>query len=201
MNVEAYILIGGRSSRFGSDKALAEIGGKTLAERARDILRQSIPDHPISFVGDPEQFGAEAVRIDVPIISDRIAGRGPLGGLHTALENAKSEWIFLLACDLPMMTSEFLSRLSEECSDDLDAVVPEQPDGRMQPLCAFYRVPAALRIVNEIIATKPDAAMMAVIDGLKTKVVASDDEDIWTNLNTVEKLAEIARKLSDSEPI
>ncbi len=34
MDVDAFILIGGRSSRFGTDKAFAEFSGQTLAERA-----------------------------------------------------------------------------------------------------------------------------------------------------------------------
>lgn len=207
MNVEAYILVGGKSRRFGSDKALAKIDGTTLAERATDTVLRAIPNGPIFFIaGGSEDLASEGRRLSTPLICDQIIDRGPVGGLHAALVNAKSEWIFLFACDLPLMTSGFISRLLDECSDGLEVVLPEQPDGRLQPLCAFYRVGAALPAVEKVIDTNPNAAMMAVIDKLKARIVRPEESadlppDIWTNVNRQEDLAKIARKLSHRESI
>lgn len=207
MNVEAYILVGGKSKRFGSDKALAKIDGITLAERARNTLLGALPNSPVFFIaGESGSVAGEARRLNMPVISDQIVDRGPVGGLHAALVNAKSEWVFLFACDLPMMTSGFISGLLDECSDEVDAVLPEQPDGRFQPLCAFYRVAAALSGVEKVIDSNPNAAMMAVIDRLKARIVRPEESadlppDIWTNVNRREDLDEIARKLSHRESI
>lgn len=200
MNIEAYILVGGKSSRFGSDKAVAEIGGTTLVMRAMEIVRDAFPESPIYFVaGDPNRF--ELGMLNAPVIFDQVADRGPVGGLHAALSNARSEWIFLFACDLPLMTSEFISQLHSEWDEGFDAVVPEQPDGRKQPLCAFYRVEPTLKLVSEMLDANPTAAMMAVIDKLKVRVVRSDVAELWTNMNRAEDLEEIARKLLQAEPI
>ena len=42
MNIDAFILVGGRSSRLGHDKPFVEIGGITLVERADAIIRAGI---------------------------------------------------------------------------------------------------------------------------------------------------------------
>ena len=52
--IDAYILIGGRASRFGSDKAIAEFGGETLAERALATAREALPECRLSFVARNE---------------------------------------------------------------------------------------------------------------------------------------------------
>lgn len=72
------VLAGGRSSRFGSDKALAEIGGRTLLDRALTTLARQCDAVVV------------AGRDDVPgtALADRPrAGMGPLGGLCAALHH------------------------------------------------------------------------------------------------------------------
>lgn len=70
------VLAGGQSSRFGSDKALAALGGRTLLERAVAALEAQCDG--VIVVG----------RGDMP---DRPrAGMGPLGGINAALHHAAS---------------------------------------------------------------------------------------------------------------
>src|SRR5687767_3437220 len=105
MSVEAFILVGGRSSRLGRDKAFEHVGGMTLAERALNAVRDSRIAEKIFFVtGNKVEFAIEAARLDALFVFDVIEGRGPLGGLYTALTHAAGEWVFLLACDLPLVT-------------------------------------------------------------------------------------------------
>ena len=92
MDIEAYILIGGRSSRLGRDKAFVEIGGRTLARRALDTVRESGIAVKTTFVaGSETQFAVEAITLDAPFIFDLIPDRGPLGGLHTALSYTQTQ--------------------------------------------------------------------------------------------------------------
>src|SRR5687768_4973345 len=134
MDIEAYILIGGRSSRLGRDKAFASVGGKPLTEHAVQIVNAGLEPVKTTFVaGNAAQFAIEAITLDVPCVFDLIPDRGPLGGLHAALSYARTPWIFLLACDMPLLTSEFLKLLASHVGRDFAAVVPEQPDGRIQP--------------------------------------------------------------------
>ncbi len=152
MEIEAFILIGGRSSRFGCDKAFAEVGGHTLAERSLTTVRVSGISSRVTFVaGSETQFAIESIMLDAPFIFDLYADRGPLGGLHAALSYAQTPWIFVLACDYPGVTAAMIALLAGKIPDPYGAVLPEQADKRPQPLCAFYNVETALPLVETTI--------------------------------------------------
>lgn len=204
MDIEAYILIGGRSSRLGRDKAFVEIGGKTLAERALDMVRSSGIALKTTFVaGSETQFAIEALTLKAPFIFDLSEGRGPLGGLSAALSYAQTSWILVVACDYPFMSPEFLKFLAGCISDEFGAVAPEQPDGRLQPLCAFYKVEAALPIVQEIIERPPVSPPMSeIVYKLTPKIVKpaeyshlTGSDHFFTNLNTPDDVKEIEKLL------
>jgi len=208
---EAYILVGGRSSRFsGGEKPSALMGGKTLAENAVDIVRSGLPGSPVSVVArDAEQFAEEAGRLGVGHVHDRLEGGGPLGGLFAALANCDSEWLFLFACDMPLMSPDVIADLWKLCGPGFGVVLPRQADGRLQPLCAFYNVVEAMPVVETFIHRPGgNAAMRELIAALDVQVVEHDeigvDPIVWTNVNTSEDLAaasEIQRKLSSNREI
>lgn len=208
---EAYILVGGSSTRFeGGEKPFARFEGRTLAENAVEIIRVALPGSNIFFVArDEDQFEEEARRLNMERINDRIVGRGPLGGLFSALAHCESEWLFLFACDMPLMSPDLIQRLWGLCEPHFGAVVPRQGDGPLQPLCAFYRVVETLPVVENLVH-RPDkaAAMMSVIDALDVRIVEPEeihaDPAVWTNVNTIEDLdalSEIERKLSGGNQI
>lgn len=84
------VLAGGKSSRFGSDKALAELGGRSLLARAVDALATCCDQ--VIVVG---RDGAPALTIpDWPC-----AGMGPLGGIAAALRHAeRAQFDSVLTC-------------------------------------------------------------------------------------------------------
>ncbi len=166
MQMDAYILIGGRSSRMGRDKASLELEKATLAERAASLAGSALPDATVKYVAaNVEQF------CGFDVICDIEPHRGPLGGLHAALMHAKKNWIFLLACDLPFVSVELIRFLASQVSDTLDAIVPFQPDGRLQPLCAFYRVNACIGAVEELLIRTPTQPLHAVFDNVRTRKI------------------------------
>ena len=197
MNIEAYILVGGRSTRFGSDKALAVTDGISLAERAYLLMSELFGSENVSFVArDQQTFATEASRLEARVVYDVIEDRGPLGGLYTALTNASGEWIFLFACDLTDVTWSYISALKGKISETYDVVIPEQPDGKLQPLCAFYKVSQTLPIVRNMLDQDGKTpAMMSLIDQLEARV-ARDKEFViyppvaFTNVNHPSDLEE-----------
>ena len=212
MSLEAYILVGGRSSRFAAgDKALAKFNGGTLAEHALETVRSAFPASKIFFIArDAVQFEQEAARLGTLYVYDIIENRGPLGGLYTALQNCSSEWIFLFASDMPLVTADLLKTLWDKRDDGVGVVLPEQPDGRLQPLCAFYNVANAGPVVEALIHRPgPPAAMMAAVDALKPRVIRPSEFDsvpdtVFSNVNTTEDLdtaVKIKRKLSGTGEI
>jgi molybdopterin-guanine dinucleotide biosynthesis protein A len=202
-NIEAFILIGGRSSRLGTDKAFVELGGRTLAQRAVEDVRRGLSPERITMVaGSSTQFAIEAITADTPFIFDLLEGRGPIGGLHAALSYASTPWIFVLACDYPFVSSELIGLLADNVDDEYGAVVPEQDDGRLQPLCAFYKVETARAIVEEIIERpRVSPPMHEVVDLLNPLVVKfskygdlDGSEEFFVNINTVEDLERARRR-------
>lgn len=213
MDIDAFILIGGRSSRLGRDKAFAQFGGETLGERAVNTIQEGLSPRRITFVAaNAAQFGIEAIRAGVPFVFDLVEGRGPLGGIHTAISYAQTDRIFILACDYPFVSRELLSLLSGIISEQFGAVIPEQPDGRLQPLCAFYRVATARPIVEEIIQRpRVPPPLHEIVRRMNPRIVEPAEysnlpgaDHFFVNVNTIEDLErafKIERKLFGEKDI
>ncbi|MGH1489913.1 MAG: molybdenum cofactor guanylyltransferase [Acidimicrobiales bacterium] len=91
------VLCGGRSSRFGSDKALADAGGRLLGQTVVDALREALVD-PVVAIG-----GSAGPTLGLPTVPDLRPGDGPLGGLATALLWAKTGPVVVVPCDLVLL--------------------------------------------------------------------------------------------------
>lgn len=139
---EAFILAGGASSRMGADKSQLLLDNQTLVERITATLRM-VTDS-VSLVG-----GA-AASSNLPLVADVYPKWGALGGLHAALTACRHEWAIVVACDLPLVTAELFHCLAS-LRGEHDAVVPIQPDGRPQPLAAFYSAAPCRRVATELI--------------------------------------------------
>lgn len=127
----AIVLAGGRSLRMGKDKTQLPWGQYTLLEQAVRRLRYLTDDILVVEGAFPSRKlqGARSVL-------DRYAGRGPLGGIHAGLLEAKYEAVFVLSCDMPFVTVELASFLLTKL-DGFSAVTPKY-GGRVEPLCSVY---------------------------------------------------------------
>ena len=128
-----YVLVGGRSSRMGRDKALLPFrGGPLVRSVARAV---ELAAGSVTLVGHPRRYRP----LGFPAIADDYPGQGPLGGILTALRHTFADWNLFAACDMPGLSAEFLRRLLDaaERSGAL-ALAPAGPSGRPEPLCAVY---------------------------------------------------------------
>lgn len=115
----AYILAGGRSQRFGTDKARAEIAGEPMLLA---IARQVDP-HVSSVTAIADRAGRYD-DLGVRTIADLTPHLGPLGGLLTALRDAQTQdasHLLLLACDQPRVGQSWILQL--RASDDPPDIV------------------------------------------------------------------------------
>src|SRR5438128_5766703 len=149
-DVQGFILVGGASSRMGADKSQLRFGRQTAVERITTALHSATAQ--VFLVGsrpEPADPGLEIVR-------DVHERWGALGGIHAALSVCQAEWAAIVACDLPFVTGDLFLRLfvlaQRTRLEVLDAIVPVQPDGRPQPLCAFYRQESCLKEAERLIA-------------------------------------------------
>jgi molybdenum cofactor guanylyltransferase len=134
-DIEGFILAGGASSRMGADKATLKLGEQTFIERIAEMLAELVMHENIRIIGDRR----ETLRWKV--VADVYKNCGALGGIHSALAHARSPWIAVVACDLPFVTGDLFRRLASlrrTTTEEFDAVVPVQPEGHLQPLCALY---------------------------------------------------------------
>lgn len=107
------LLVGGASSRFGSPKALAEIGGETFAERGRRVLAEACDE--VLVVG-------KAGELPFAVVDDGSAVRAPIAGVVAGLRAAANDVCVFLPVDCVRVTPDVLRVLGEACRD---AAVPQ----------------------------------------------------------------------------
>ena len=128
------MLVGGRSSRMGRDKALLPYRGLPLAKWIASAVAQSAGN--ATLVGSTELYSG----VGLPVISDLFPGEGPLGGILTALSHSNAGWNLSVACDMPEIDAGLLTRLLDRArQSEADVLLPVTAEGRPQPLCAVYR--------------------------------------------------------------
>ena len=125
------ILAGGKSTRFGSDKALATIKERPLIGRVKNVLG-SIFNNLLIVANRQDEYAF----LELDIFPDIIPALGPMGGIYTGLQSMKDEWGFFAACDMPYIRPKLVRRMFE-LHPGFDVVAPRI--GRMiEPLHAFY---------------------------------------------------------------
>ncbi len=144
--MDIWIIAGGRSSRFGSNKALAPWKNKTLIETVTGAAR-SITEQVFIIANDPRPY----LDFGLPVIPDLFPGLGPLSGLHSALYHAESRRIFLLACDMPLVQPDFMAWMMT-LKTRASVIIPEGLTG-MEPLHAIYHT-KLLPLVEERLRNK-----------------------------------------------
>lgn len=129
-DVTGVILVGGKSSRIGREKAFLPVGGVPVFERVLDVLRKHL--EKVILVGDrPERFA----KYGLPIYPDIYAGSS-LGGLYTGLHVSGTHYVFVAPCDLPFASGGLLQYLVS-LREGYDVVVP-MTSGYPEPLFALY---------------------------------------------------------------
>jgi molybdenum cofactor guanylyltransferase len=129
----AVLLAGGRSQRMGRDKAALTLGGQVLWLHQMGTLRSILP---AEFFISGRSEGPYAGH-GVEIVPDRAPGEGPLSGLVASLHRVRTDWLVVLAVDLPRMSSSFLAGLLERACASGKGIVPCEQD-RFHPLAAVY---------------------------------------------------------------
>lgn len=125
-------MAGGKSSRFGTNKALASIGGKPLIERVVGVMGR-VFDRTVLITNTPEVYGF----LGLPMIEDLVKGMGPLGGIYTALKTLPEGAVFCVGADMPCLR-EGLIRHMVEVRGHYDVVVP-RVGWKIEALHALFR--------------------------------------------------------------
>jgi molybdopterin-guanine dinucleotide biosynthesis protein A len=144
-DVTGVILAGGKSSRFGRNKAFALVRGIPLTERVAAVMGNTF-EKVIIITNAPEEYR----HLCLPMHEDLIKGIGPLGGIYTALSAMSTEWGFVTACDMPFLKQGLLLHMLS-LRPGHDAVVP-RVGWKIEPLHALYKK-SCLKHIRDIIAS------------------------------------------------
>ncbi|MEI5906294.1 molybdenum cofactor guanylyltransferase [Bacillus spongiae] len=136
-NTVGVVLSGGASRRFGSFKAKATYKGEYFFRIAENALTPHVDK--VVVISHPELTSWIKENSNALVVEDlhQYKGLGPLAGIFTAMQTLESYWYFVLSCDVPYITSDIISKISQGKSVLFDGIVP-YIEGRLQPLVAMY---------------------------------------------------------------
>ena len=126
------LMCGGKSSRMGKDKYALLYNNLPLYKPALNTLQQFCNEIIISCnVAFPE-FA------DFTVVEDDVKEIGPMGGIYSCLKRSSTRYNIVLACDMPLVNGELMTRLLDTTAT-YDAIVP-LVNGWPEPLYAIYNV-------------------------------------------------------------
>lgn len=134
MLTAGFVLVGGRSTRMGRDKALLPWNSAPLVKGIAASVQAAAGS--VNLIGDPARYG----HLGYDCLPDSRPGFGPLAGIETALASRRGELNLITACDMPGLERTWLRSLLESAaqSDALCTLLVDS-SGIPQPLCAVYR--------------------------------------------------------------
>ena len=172
--INAYILTGGQSRRLKTDKSLVQLNGQTLTKIVHQKLILILDN--VYIVGKENRFPGYNFIPDIKPV------QCPLNGIVTALEHTQNDWIFIIACDLPLVKIISIYSLYNKIKSTAKVVLPIV-GYNLQPLCAFYHK-SILKDFNNAI-DKGKYSLIKLLDQVEaTKVIIpSEDEVQFLNIN------------------
>jgi len=191
-NIAGALLLGGASTRMGSDKARLELDGVALATRTACLLDALFEE--VLLVGGEPPADAPGRRVADPD-GPRCALRGVVG----ALAAARADRVLVVATDLPLLTPELLLALA--AWPEADVVAP-RVGARLEPLCAVYsrralaaaraRLAAGRLALHELIAELSlqtlEAADLRAVDPTDRALANANTPEEWTALSVRRRL-------------
>ena len=173
IKASAFILIGGESKRFGSPKWQANINGRSILDRIwgacngfenKYVIGKEKPDS-----------------ISYSFIKDELDIQAPINGLYTAFNNAKTDWILLLSCDLPLIAKSVFETLWESKTKNISAIIPKT-NGITQVTCGFYHKRMVPILENEI--QNGNYSLIKLLEKINSTFIDFGDDQRLINMNT-----------------
>jgi molybdopterin-guanine dinucleotide biosynthesis protein A len=168
-NVTAVILAGGRSTRFGADKGLAEWNGRRLVDHVLDRLPAERLDTVLVLREEQDDGSWPGITI---VHDDPTRNEGPLRGVVRGLAACRTPWAWVVACDQPLINAGLLRGLLTAAGTGDLPVIPEW-QGRLQPLTGLYATAC-----GPLLEKCGDLGEQSLIGALKTigfRIFSEDD--------------------------
>ena len=189
--MKAAILSGGRSRRMGRDKSFMLLDGEPLIRRVANTLAEVFDE---VFAVSNRRKGYE--ELGLRVVKDVLPGNDSLGGLHAAVSQVPGSYVFVAACDMPLLQPSLLRHMAGR-ADGWDVVLPIK-NSWGEPLCALYSGACEPHIRRSI----QDDQLKLIAFHENVRVLRIEEEEWRTvdpdglsfvNVNTPEDFAVIGR--------
>ncbi len=190
MHATGIILAGGKSSRMGEDKGLVLLNGKPMIQYVVEALKEVVSD--ISIISNNESYH----KFGIPVYSDIIKDKGPVGGIYTGLYHSKTELNFCISCDVPMISSDFIFWLLNR-SGNAFVTLPMYKD-KVHQMIGVYSKQVLSNFQESV--EKGHLKLSQVNNDMACEIIdiekeyANFDELIFSNINTKNELTSIAHE-------
>lgn len=185
----AAILAGGESSRFGADKAFADLGGRPMIAHVAQRLGGGAG---LAVVGHQQ---AAALLGAAALTDPAEAVRGPLAGVLAGLDWAAGEgadWLVTAPCDAPLIPDTLAQILIAAAETQQAQAAFAATASGLHPLCAAWR-PALAATLREYFRRGVHPAVRELAPDAAR--VMFEDEEAFMNVNTPEDLARALARL------
>jgi molybdopterin-guanine dinucleotide biosynthesis protein A len=181
------LVAGGSATRMGgAPKGLLRIGGQPIAARSIALFLRTFGGALI-VANDPAPYAS----LGVPIVPDRLRGRGAPGGLHAALAAVATPWVFAAGCDMPFLDERAIALLARH-RDGVRAVLV-RTRGRLEPLHAFWSR-GCLPVLEELLAGG-SPSLQDLARAVDARIV---EEDEWRAVDPTSRSLENANTPEDA---
>jgi molybdenum cofactor guanylyltransferase len=180
------ILAGGQSRRMGRDKALLPVD--PLASESIEAITLLHQTCAVAKSCTEKVFVLSSTPYNLPLgcqwISEDPPYQGPLKAFAGCLGQIESEWILLLACDLPYLDAQVLQRWIGELEQvpvSSIAYLAPHPKG-WECLCGFYR--STCRTSLEQFVANGGDSFQAWLQNQPVQAISNPDPQMLVNWNS-----------------
>lgn len=179
---------------MGKNKAFLELDGKPLIEKNLALLESLFSEVLISS-NTPELYWNYREKV----VQDQYSSSGPFGGLQACLEEARTEYGFFVACDIPLLDPDLIQFMAS-LTEGYECVVPRTEDG-LHPLFAFYHkscLPKIEDFLKDDHFKVVDLIPLLSVRYVEEKELArfGDPRLLMCNVNTPEEWFEFQKKFN-----
>ncbi len=189
-NITLALLAGGKASRMGgTNKALLKHNGKTFVEIILSNLGEVFPK-TIIIANEVETYA----QLGVSVYADIFKEKGPLGGIHSALYNTKTEHVFAISCDMPLASAQIASQIAAIAIEAQSyAYVPKVAE-MLEPLFAVYSR-NGLNTLTKLLEHNNNVPIRTYLNIIPTQYIelpnTPETQKCFTNINTQSDFREL----------
>jgi molybdenum cofactor guanylyltransferase len=188
-HITGIILAGGKSSRIGSDKGFLLLKNKPFILHIIEALKPLVSD--IIIVSNNADYDIFKLKR----VNDLIEDSGPLAGIYTGLHYSNTENNLVLSCDIPLINTEILRKLTILKDKNVD-IIQLESNSKTMPLIALYKKHCESKFFK--LLQQGERRLRFAVNKCKVKTIVLNEvlEKVTTNINTLNDLNEITHEIN-----